>query len=114
MKKVLIFSKEKLLKLNDVISVCYKTNNIRLLRATQALIYIGSPDYNLSLTEIAHLLNVSRKTIYNWVSAFLTGGLNWLLNDPFHFSKRGAKARLSKEQKQILCDKIKEGPELKY
>jgi len=111
MISIIRFSKEKLLTLDEVISLCYKTSNIRLLRVTQALIYIGSLTHNFSFQEIADLLKVSRKTIYNWLKAFMSGGIKWLLNDPFHFSKRGVKARLSKEQKQTLCDKINEGPE---
>ena len=84
MRSIIRFGKKKLLALNDVINLCYKTKNIRLLRATQALIYIGSPNHNYSFSEIANILSVSRKIIYNWLTDFMIGGVKWLLNDPFH------------------------------
>ena len=111
MSSILSFGKIKLEKLNDVVTICYKTNNLRLFRATQALIYIGDPHYNFSFKMIAGILNVSRKTIYNWLTKFMCGGLNWLKNDPFHFASRGRKPYLNKEQKKELYNMVKEGPE---
>ena len=68
MSSIISFGKEKLDKLTGVIKVCYKTSNLRLLRATQALIYIGDPQYDFSFKMIAGMLGVSRKTIYNWLT----------------------------------------------
>ena len=111
MSSIISFGKEKLDKLTEVIKDCYKTSNLRLLRATQALIYIGDPQYSFSFQMIAGMLDVSRKTIYNWLTKFMCGGLKWLKNDPFHFSNRGRKAYLNKEQKKELYNMIKEDPE---
>jgi len=111
MSLIISFGKEKLKKLNDIKQLCYKTSNLRLLRATQALIYIGDPYYDFSFEMMAGMLGVSRKTIYNWLTKFMSGGLKWLKNDPFHFAKRGRKAYLNKEQKKEIYNLIKEGPE---
>ena len=105
------FGKTKLVGLTDVINYCYKTSNLRLLRVAQALLYIGTPEHKLSLEKIATLLGVSRKTVYNWLTKFMSGGLNWLKNDPFHFANRGRKPYLNKEQKKELYKMITEGPE---
>jgi transposase len=111
MSSILSFEKTKLEKLNEVVIICYKTSNLRLLRATQALIYIGDPQYDFSFEMIAGMLSVSRKTVYNWLKKFICGGVNWLKNDPFHFATRGRKPYLNKEQKNELYKIIKDGPE---
>ena len=111
MSLIIHFGKGKLQKLNEVVKFCYKTNNLRLLRATQALIYIGDPQYKFPFKQIASMLNVTRKTIYNWLTKFMCGGLKWLKNDPFHFATRGRKPYLNKEQKKELYQMVKDGPE---
>lgn len=111
MSSIISFGKEKLEELNKVIQLCYKTSNLRLLRATQALIYIGDSQYDFSFKMMADMLGVSRKTIYNWLTKFMSGGLKWLKNDPFHFANRGRKPYLNKEQKKELYNLIKDGPE---
>ena len=100
MSSIIRFGKEKLKKLNEIVNFCYKTSNLRLFRATQALIYIGDPQYDFSFEKIAGMLSVTRKTIYNWLTKFMCGGLKWLKNDPFHFATRGRKPYLNKEQKK--------------
>ena len=111
MSSIISFGKEKLKKLNEVVKYCYKTNNLRLLRVTQALIYIGDPQYDFSFEKIAGMLSVTRKTVYNWLTKFICDGLKWLKNDPFHFATRGRKPYLNKEQKKELYKMIKDGPE---
>lgn len=111
MSSIIRFGKEKLKKLNDVVKHCYKTSNLRLLRATQALIYIGDPQYDFSFEKIAGMLSVSRKTVYNWLTKFMYSGLKWLKNDPFHFATRGRKPYLNKKQKNELYKMVKDGPE---
>jgi len=113
LSSIIRFGKDKLQKLNGIVKYCYKTSNLRLLRATQALIYIGDPQYDFSFEKIAGLLNVSRKTVYNWLTQFMCGGLKWLKNDPFHFASRGRKPYLNKKQKNALYKMVKEGPEKK-
>ena len=59
--------------------------------------------------EIAHLLNVSQRTVYNWLKAFLSGGLRWLQKQ--RYQGRGRKPKLRKAQKKELYDLIVSGPE---
>ncbi|MDX2505092.1 MAG: IS630 family transposase [Gammaproteobacteria bacterium] len=111
MSSIIRFGNEKLKKLNELLKIARKTGNLRLFRTTQALIFIGDQQYNFSFEQIAGLLFVSRKTIYNWLTKLICGGLKWLKNDPFNFATRGRKPRLNKEQKKELYNMVKEGPE---
>ncbi len=111
MSSLIIFSKSKLEKLKKLLKKACITGNVRLYRVVQALIYLVEKDKALSYTQIAHVLNVTRKTIFNWVLKFMSGGFYWLENDPFKFSSRGRPAKLNKAQKTTLFEMIKEGPE---
>jgi transposase len=59
--------------------------------------------------DIANLLNISRKTVYNWFNKFSVYRFSWLFG--YHYQGRGRKSKLSKEQRDKLYDIIKNGPE---
>lgn len=111
MSPIISFGKQKLQKLENELKNACKTGNVRLYRVVQALIYIGDKNCNISFYQIANFLNVTRKTIYNWLMKFMCGGFKWLKNDPFNFSARGRRPRLNKDQKALLFEMVKEGPE---
>jgi len=105
------FSKEILRGLRVESEKAFINNNTRAYRLVQALLYIGDNDCDFSFDKIASLLNVTRKTISNWFKKFLSGGFDWIRNDPFYFKKRGRKPQLNKEQKEELYKMVEAGPE---
>ena len=64
---------------------------------------------NQTYDEVAKLFHVSVRTIYNWVSRFITERFSWLSG--LHYKGRGAKSKLFKEQKKTLYRIIDDGPE---
>ena len=102
----LCFSKPLTEKLQTLLRVAYLTNDLRLYRIVQGLLWLAEGH---GVEEIATLLNVSQRTVYNWLKAFLSGGLNWL--QKARYQGRGRKPKLSKAQKKELYELIMSGPE---
>jgi transposase len=102
----LCFSKSLTEKLRTLLKVAYQANDLRLYRVVQGLLWLGE---GRSIEEIALLLNVSTRTPYNWLKAFLRGGINWVQKE--RYRGRGRKSKLSKAQKKALYELIVAGPE---
>ena len=103
----LCFSKRLTKKLRTLLQVAYQANDLRLYRIVQGLLWLAE---GRGVGEIAPLLNVSQRTAYNWLKAFLSGGgLRWLQKQ--RYQGRGRKPKLSKAQKKELYDLIVSGPE---
>lgn len=102
----LCFSKLLTEKLRTVLQVAYQANDLRLYRIVQALLWLAE---GRGIGEISPLLNVSQRTVYNWLKAFLSGGLSWL--QQARYRGRGRKAKLSKAQRKALYKLIVSGPE---
>ena len=93
-------------RLKKELVTAQKLNNLHLYKRVKALLFIGQ-QYHMD--DIADLLNVSARTIYNWFLRFLFERFSWLLG--YHYSGRGRKPKLSKEQKKLLYDIVEHGPE---
>ena len=102
----LCFSKHLTEKLQTLLGVAYQGNDFRLYRIVQGLLWLAE---GRGVGEIATLLNVSKRTPYNWLKAFLSGGMNWIQKE--RYRGRGRKAKLRKAQKKELYDMIVSGPE---
>lgn len=102
----LCFSKPLIEKLQTLLRVAYQTNDFRLYRVVQGLLWLAE---GRSIEEIAALLNVSTRTPYNWLKAFLSGGIDWIRKE--RYRGRGRKSKLSKAQKKALYEMIVAGPE---
>jgi len=102
----LCFSKGLIEKLKKQLTIAYQTNDFRLYRIVQGLLWLSE---GCTIREIARLLNVSERTPYNWLKAFLRGGINWLKNE--RYKGRGRKPKLTKSQKKELKTLIELGPE---
>ncbi|MCP4260160.1 MAG: IS630 family transposase [Planctomycetes bacterium] len=102
----LCFSKHLIEKLQTLLRVAYQANDFRLYRVVQGLLWLAE---GRSIEEIAALLNVSKRTPYNWLKAFLSGGINWVQKE--RYQGRGRKSKLKKAQKKALYDMIVSGPE---
>ncbi len=102
----LCFSKRLTEKLRTLLGVAYQANDLRLYRIVQGLLWLAEGH---GVGEIAPLLNVSQRTVYNWLKAFLSGGMDWL--QKARYQGRGRKPKLSKTQKKELYELIVSGPE---
>lgn len=100
------FSKALIEKLKAQLRVAYQTNDGRLYRIVQGLLWLSE---GRSVVEIAALLHISKRTPYNWLKSFLVGGVNWLRNE--RYKGRGCKPRLTKSQREELKAMIVLGPE---
>ena len=67
MSSIISFGKDSLRELDEELGNAFKTGNLRTYRVIQALLYIGSKDYDFSMGQIANLFNVTRKTVFNWL-----------------------------------------------
>jgi len=102
----LCFSKHLTEKLQTLLRVAYQGNDFRLYRIVQGLLWLAE---GRGVGEIATLLNVSKRTPYNWLKAFLSGGMSWIQTE--RYRGRGRKAKLRKAQKKEMYDMIVSGPE---
>lgn len=100
------FSKSIINKLREKLQVAYERNNIEAYRMTQALIWYGEGQL---VSEIAHPLQVTKKTIYNWIKSFICKGFSWLFRKMY--IRRGVKSKLTSAQKSELYKMIESGPE---
>ncbi len=80
-------------------------NNLRLYRIAQELLWAGE---GKALGEVARLLGVSAKTVWNWLKRLMVQGLRWLVG--LDSRGRGRKAKLSGGQKQALYALVVAGP----
>ena len=69
----LCFSKPLTEKLQALLRFAYLTNDLWLYRIVQALLWLAE---GRGIGEIAPLLNISQRTVSNWLKAFLIGGLS--------------------------------------
>jgi transposase len=83
-----------------------RLNNLRLYKIGQGLLWVHE---GKGLKQIAQLLQVDVKTIYNWLRRFIVKGFGWVCTE--RYQGRGRKSKLSAEQKQVLYERVKAGPE---
>ncbi|MDQ3960650.1 MAG: IS630 family transposase [Pseudomonadota bacterium] len=80
-------------------------NNLRLYKIAQGLLWVGE---GKTLGEIARLLGVSARTVWNWLKRLMVQGLGWLVGQ--HYRGRGRKAKLNGAQQQALYELVVAGP----
>lgn len=102
----LSFSKAILAGLEQVCAKACELNDLRLYKIARGLLWVGE---GKGLGEIARLLGVSGKTVWNWLKRLMGEGLRWLRGQPYR--GRGRKAKLSREQKQALYELVVAGPQ---
>ena len=81
-------------------------NNLRLYKIAQGLLWVSE---GKTLGEIARLLGISAKTVWNWLKRLMVQGLGWLVGQ--HYHGRGRKAKLSGAQQQALYELVVAGPQ---
>ena len=100
------FSNKTVRNLENEIGTAHRLNNLRLYKMVRCLLLVAEETHP---SDIARLLNISNKTVYNWTSKFVLKGFSWLCGH--HYRGRGRKSKLTKEQKKKLYDIIVDGPE---
>jgi len=81
-------------------------NNLKLYRIIWCLMALHDEK---PIGSIAELLNISTRTVRNWLSQFMLARFSWLMGH--HYQGRGRKPKLKKEQKEKLYKIIVDGPE---
>ena len=99
-------STETIDRLRKSLEEATRLNNVRLYKITKCLIWIGEGHLQ---EEVARMLDVSVKTVFNWLWEFAGRTFSWLFG--LHFQGRGRKSKLSKTQKQKRYDMVVTGPE---
>jgi len=99
------FSNDTIQQLIKELKIAQKLNNLRLFKMIWCLLLIQE---GKSFQDIAKLLNISVKTVYNWLEVFMLHRFSWLLDH--HYQGRGRKPRLTQQQKDELYQIIEKGP----
>ena len=84
-------------------------SNLSQIKLNVQVIYARRLSEGKSLVEVARLLQVSVKTVYNWLQQLIVKGLRWLQGQ--FYRGRGRKSKLSAEQKRALYNMIVAGPQ---
>jgi transposase len=99
------FSKETLTQLDKERELAEKLNNLRLFKIVQCLFMRHNGE---SVGDIAELLRVPVRTVYEWIGRFLRERFNWLCGK--HYQGRGRKCRLTKAQREDIVRIVDAGP----
>ena len=100
------FENQTVKRLEKEVQSALKLNNFRLFKISKSLLLIANND---DIINIAELFQVNTRTIYNWVSRFMVERFSWLMG--LHYKGRGAKSKLTKEQKKKIYNIVVDGPE---
>jgi transposase len=100
------FSGDVVKRLGEERKVSERLNNLRLYKIIWCLLLIADEK---PIDSIADLLDISTRTVRNWLSQFMLGRFSWLMGH--HYQGRGRKPKLNKEQKEKLYKIIVDGPE---
>ena len=100
------FMNETIDRLNIELKLAISLNNLRLFKLVKALLMLAE---GKSLKVIAAFVHVSERQVLNWLHLFMLERFSWLKSH--HYSGRGRKSKLSKEEKKKLYNFICDGPE---
>jgi len=103
----LTYSKEQLEELRIELHKANKGGNIHQYRVLLALVLIGEKQHTLK--EVANLVSVTVKTLFNWLKQFMVDGMG--LFNKHWFKGRGRKSKLTQKERDKLYEMIKEGPQ---
>lgn len=100
------FSKETITGLYEELQMAERLNNLRLYKIVQCLLMRHE---GRTVQDIAEVLRVKVRTIYEWIGRFLRERFNWLCGK--HYQGRGRRMKLTKAQCEALGEIIDKGPE---
>lgn len=99
------FSKDTIKGLYKELQLAERLNNLRLYKIVQCLLMRHE---GRSVQEIAELVRVKVRTVYEWIGRFLRERFNWLCGK--HYQGRGRKSKLTQAQREELGRLIDKGP----
>jgi transposase len=102
----LSYSKEQRTELRIELHKASREDHLHRYRVLLALVLIGERQQGMN--EIAQLIGVTVKTLFNWLKQFMVDRMK--LFTKHWFKGRGRKSRLSKQQRKELYKMIKAGP----
>ncbi len=102
----MIFTKRTIEKLEKAANKALELNNLKLFKVTKSLLMLST---GTSMSQIAEFFHISERTIYNWILRFMYERFLWI--NGLHYKGRGAKSKLTNEQKEKLYKMIVDGPE---
>ncbi len=103
----LTYSKEQLDELRLEHIKASKGGNLHQYRVLLALILIGEKRHKMQ--EIANLVNVTVRSLINWLKSFMVDRM--ALFTKHWFKGRGRDSKLNKQERKELYDMIKAGPQ---
>ena len=77
------FSNNTVQRLFNESKIAQKLNNLRLYKMVWCLLLIHE---GRSFKDIAKILNVNIRTVYNWLKEFVVRRFSWLLG--YHYKRR--------------------------
>ena len=98
------FSKKVVERLEGELIIAQRLNNLRLYKMVRGLLLI---EEEISMEDIGRILKVNVRTVYDWLSNFITRRFSWLLGH--HYLGRGRKCKLTKEQNSTCMTLSKKG-----
>ncbi len=100
------FGRKTVARLEDELIKAQALKNVHLNKVACSLLALHK---GKKINDVAEILHVNQRTIYNWIELFLIGGFNWLSR--YHFKGRGRKSKLTNKQKDKLYKIVEKGPE---
>ena len=98
------FSRPIVKQLQKELQIAYKTSDIRRIKHLMGLLAIAQGQ---SISQVSEQLGVCAQTVYNWLRAFLCERWESLRTR----TSSGRPCKLTRTQKQRLCELIKAGPQ---
>ncbi len=98
--------RETIERLKQELIIAQRLNNLRLYKIVKSLLMISEGE---PVEKIAGLINVSIRTVFDWLSRFMWERFSWL--GWMHYKGRGRRPKLTAEQKKKLYRLVDEGPE---
>jgi len=102
----LSYSKEQRTELRIELHKATREGNLHRYRVLLSLVLIGERQQGMK--EIAQLIGVTVKTLFNWLKQFMVDRMK--LFTKHWFKGRGRKSRLSKHPRKELYEMVKAGP----
>jgi len=98
------FCRQTVKTLNQHLQVAFRAGNLPLIKHISALLMLAE---QRPIPSIAERLSVGRSTVYAWITAFLQDRWSSLQRR----KPSGRPSKLTRSQKQRLCDLVAAGPE---
>ncbi len=106
----IILSSKTLKILHNELRIAQKLNNLKLYQIVMCLLLINEQE---NFSNISKLLNISERTVYNWLGKFVIEGFAWLVY--YHYKgktgkQKGCRPKLGNGEKKKLANILRQSP----